>query len=535
MVAVHEQPDDPRDTAPAGDADPGRTDPGRTDPGRTDPADGLPAPDARRPRSARRASLATVLRRHPRATLVTAGALAFALLGSGAVAAGAASVGTVAPTATRAGGPPEPAPTVTVTTTPEVVPTEEPARAVPAEVPDPTPLRTCSVAAAASDPRLGQFEGSVVDAATGEVLFDRAGSTPARTGSVLKTLTSAVALSVLGPDHRLTTTVTGDAATGSIALVGGGDATLSAGGGSVYPGAPTLSDLAGQVKASLGDRPVTAITLDATAWSTADKWDPSWARSEQTIGYHSEVTALQVDGDRATPSAQTSPRSTDPVGRAGEAFRRALVAAGVPGAATAPMSQGASASSTVLGSVSSQPVSSLVATLLPTSDNTLAEMLARASSRAAGADGSAASLTGVYRQALGSAYGLSVDDITIVDGSGLSEDNAVPATTVAKLMVQVGARQQSLGVVLDALPVSGRSGTLASRFTGPNAAAAGAVRAKTGWIDTAYTLAGTIDAQDGTRLTFAFYAIGDVRDSARAALDTLTTAVWSCGGDLTTT
>ena len=533
MVAVDEQPDDPRETTTPGDAAPEAAAPeteaaapGGAAP-ETEAATSSPAPRGRRP------AVGTVLRRHPRATLVTAGALAFALLGGGAVAAGAASVGTVA--APTAGGAPEPAPTVTVTTTPEAVPTEAPARALPAEVPAPTRLRTCSVAAAATDPRLGSFEGAVVDAATGEVLFDRSGSTPARTGSVMKTLTSAVALSVLGPDHRLTTTVTGDAASGSIALVGGGDATLSAGGGSVYPGAPTLSDLAGQVGASLGGGPVTAITLDSTWWSTADEWHPSWARSEQTIGYHSEVTALQVDGDRATPTAQTSPRSTDPVGRAGEAFRRALVAAGVPGAATAPMTQGAATSSTVLGTVRSQPVSSLVSTLLPTSDNTLAEMLARASSKAAGADGSAASLTGVYRQVLGSAYGLSVGDVTIVDGSGLSEDNAVPATTMARFMVQVGARQQSLGTVLDALPVSGRSGTLASRFTGPNAAAAGAVRAKTGWIDTAYTLSGTIQAQDGRQLTFAFYAIGDVRDSARAALDTLTTAVWSCGGDLTST
>ena len=42
----------------------------------------------------------------------------------------------------------------------------------------------------------------------------------------------------------------------------------------------------------------------------------------------------------------------------------------------------------------------------------------------------------------------------------------------------------------------------------------------------------TIDAADGTKLTFAFYAIGPVRDDARAALDTLTTAVYACGDNL---
>jgi len=463
----------------------------------------------------------------PRGVLVAAGVLVFALLGGGAVAAGAATApgGSVA----RAGGS---APQPVVTVTPTATPTTDPVRSVPEVVPGATRLRTCSVASAAADPRLAQFEGSVVNASTGEVLFDRNGSTPARTGSVLKTLTSAVALSVLGPDARLTTKVTGDAGTGSIALVGGGDATLSATGASVYSGAPTVADLATQVKASLGEQPLTQITLDATYWNPSDKWDPSWKRTEQTIGYHSEVTALMVDGDRANPAAQTSPRSTDPVARAGDAFRSALVAAGVVGADTAAMAQGTSSSGTVIAQVSSQPVSRLVAQLLPTSDNTLAEMLARVSSKVSGADGSAASLTALYRSVLTSTYGLDASSVTIVDGSGLSENDAVPSTFVARLMIQVLNREHGLGVVYDALPVSGKTGTLASRFTGSNAVARGAVHAKTGWIDTAYTLAGTIDAADGTKLTFAFYAIGSVQDNARAALDTLTTAAFTCGDNL---
>jgi len=476
-----------------------------------------------------------LLDEHPRGVRVTAVVTAIALLAGGAVAAGAITtpgeptVSTSSPTDSPRATP-EPTADDTPTAAPDVAPTTP----TPTATPTAAPVRSCSVAAAAADPRLAQFEGTVVDAATGEVLFDRDGSTPARTGSVLKTLTSAVALAVLGPDHRLTTRVTGDVGSGAIALVGGGDATLSAvpSGRSVYAGAPTLADLAAQVKTRLGDAPVSRITLDATYWSQADEWDPSWKRSEQTIGYHSEVTALMVDGDRADPAAQTSPRSTDPVARAGDAFRAALVSAGVAGADTAAMSQGASSSATVLGEVASQPVSTLISQLLPTSDNTLAEMLARTSSRASGADGSSASLTPLYRSVLSSTYGLDTSTTTIIDGSGLSENDAVPSTVVARLMIAVADRRDGLGVVYDALPISGRTGTLASRFTGNNAVAAGSVHAKTGWIDTAYTLAGSIDAADGTRLAFAFYAIGDVRDDARAALDTLTAAVYRCGADL---
>jgi D-alanyl-D-alanine carboxypeptidase/D-alanyl-D-alanine-endopeptidase (penicillin-binding protein 4) len=61
----------------------------------------------------------------------------------------------------------------------------------------------------------------------------------------------------------------------------------------------------------------------------------------------------------------------------------------------------------------------------------------------------------------------------------------------------------------------------------------GQVWAKTGWIDTAYTLSGFVDADDGTRLTFAFYAIGPgIQDNAKEALDTLVTGVYKCGNNL---
>ena len=82
------------------------------------------------------------------------------------------------------------------------------------------------------------------------------------------------------------------------------------------------------------------------------------------------------------------------------------------------------------------------------------------------------------------------------------------------------------------LPVGGRSGSLASRFAGPAADARGAVAAKTGWIDTAYSLSGIVRAADGSTLTFAFSAIGNVDGSARAALDQLTAAVYRCGDNL---
>ncbi len=461
-----------------------------------------------------------------------AGGLAGVLvLGSGgAVAVAAATVPDPAPPARTTVAAPSASASRTPAAKPSATPTAT-ARAVPDDPAGPTALRTCTIDQAAGAAGLGSFEGAVVNAETGEVLYSHAGDQPKQTGSVMKTLTTATALADLGGSYRIPTTVTKEAG-GTIALVGHGDATLSAGGATVYPGAPTLGQLAQQVKAKLGNSPVTTIVTDDTYWSDADAWDPTWPVSERTIGYQPEVTALMVDGDRANPGAATSPRSTDPVGRAGAAFRTALANAGVVGAANAQIVKRATTSSDTIATVSSQPVSTLIGQMIPNSDNTLAEMLARISSKESGADGSAASLTGVYRAAL-KTYGVDPSGIVIKDGSGESAANAVSPEFVAKLMVPVQAGAKGLGTLSNALPVAGVSGTLSSRFTGANAVARGKVHAKTGWIDSANTLGGWMDAADGTRLTFAFYAIGSSRAAALPALDAVTAATYSCGGELT--
>ena len=463
--------------------------------------------------------IAGLIAQHPTVWLASALGLAFVLLGTGAVFAG---------TAVGSSGDADPqAVAVEQSAAPTAV--ADPGRPVPASLPGATRLRTCSVAGPASDGRLMDFNGYVMNAATGEVLFSRNGDKPNRTGSVLKVLTASAALSALGPDYRLTTTVVDGGTPGTVVLVGGGDPTLSAGGPSVYAGAPQLSDLAAKTKDAYEKAhpgvPITKLVLDASYWNPADKWDPIWKRTEQTIGYHSEVTALMVDGDRADPNRATSPRSTDPIGRAGAAFAAAL-------GGVSDISTGTAPSANALASVQSQPVASLIPFMLLTSDNTLAEMLARVVSVKSGFGGSAASLQQAIPAAL-KGYGVPVDGLTIKDGSGLSEANAVPPSYVAQLMVKIKAGGQNLSVVYNALPVAGKSGSLASRFTGANAVARGNVIAKTGWIDTAYSLGGVINAADGTTLTFAFYAIGNgIKDNAKAAIDTLATSVYNCGDNL---
>ena len=374
------------------------------------------------------------------------------------------------------------------------------------------------------------FYGTVLNANDGTVLFDRQGGTPASTGSVMKVLTAAAALMVLGSDYRFTTTVQVGSTPNTIVLIGGGDPTLARYGDNVYPGAASLIDLANQTNAqwaaSHPGQDIERIVLDSTLWDPNDKWDDSWDRIEQELGYSSEVTALMVDGDRDDPYAATSHRSTDPVTRAGQAFASAL---GVPGAE---LSYGSGIGGAALGSVQSSTIADLIPYMLLTSDNTLADQLSRLISLESGFDGSSGSINQAYQAAL-KPYGIPVDGLNFRDGSGLSDLNAVTTSYIAKFMQKVRAGELELGIVLGGLPIAGQTGTLAWRFTGANAVATGAVIAKTGMLEREWAMGGIINAQDGTPLTFAVYAIGDgIPDDAPEALDTLVTAAFLCGNNL---
>jgi D-alanyl-D-alanine carboxypeptidase/D-alanyl-D-alanine-endopeptidase (penicillin-binding protein 4) len=132
-------------------------------------------------------------------------------------------------------------------------------------------------------------------------------------------------------------------------------------------------------------------------------------------------------------------------------------------------------------------------------------------------------------------YGFLFVVIGVVDGSGLSDLNRVPPSFLTRLMVKILNRQSGLGMIYDGLPVSGETGTLAAqygRFQGASSIARGKINAKTGWINGGYTLAGVVHSADGTPLTFAVFALGDVDNSAMAAIDSLAAGFYRCGGNL---
>jgi D-alanyl-D-alanine carboxypeptidase/D-alanyl-D-alanine-endopeptidase (penicillin-binding protein 4) len=448
--------------------------------------------------------------------IVAAAAIAFVLLATGSLFAGMAA-GRASQGSTAAGG------------------SQAAARQLPGSVPAGQSIATCSISKLAASSKLDTMFGTVYSPDQNKSVWTQNGDQQERPAGVQKVLIAAAALAELGPDYRFTTTVELGNAPGTIVLVGHGDATLSrlpTGQTSVYAGAAHMDALAQAALAAYNLKyaavPITQVVLDDSYWDDSDKWNTDWNRSEQTGGYLSEVTALQVDGDRLNPRSAVSARSTNPVQRAGNAFVTAL---GIPGVTTTIGSSENGAP--VLATASSQPLKTLIGQMLQPDDNTLAEMMARVVSRHSGKDGSAASIQAAVTGALGK-YGLSTADVTLVDGSGVSPGDALSADFMAQFMEKVLGKSKNLNIVYDALPTAGKSGSLAGRFTGSSAAASGHVRAKPGSIDSAVTLSGIVNAKDGTTLTFAFFAIRDsISPDAQSAMDALTAGVYRCGKNLT--
>ena len=154
------------------------------------------------------------------------------------------------------------------------------------------------------------------------------------------------------------------------------------------------------------------------------------------------------------------------------------------------------------------------------SDNILSERLSRIAAKAAGFDGSAQGIADVYARVLAE---LEIDSSKLVvkDGSGLSHENRVSAKLLGDLLFKI-YKEPRFAAIIESLPDGGVNGTLNERFikTAPNAV--GLVHAKTGTLNGTVTLAGYIESQDRE---YIFVILADrlsrTYSAAKIARDTL--------------
>lgn len=387
-----------------------------------------------------------------------------------------------------------------------------------------------AVATALADPAIGgQLAVSVVDAGSGEVLYERTASSAVLPASTAKIVTAMAVLAGLDPAARLSTRVVAGAGPGEVVLVGVGDPTLAGPEAArSYPVPAQLSDLAARTRAMLGSVAVTRVLVDESLFQ-GPVLGPSWKPSYVTEGSVAPVVALQVDGGRIRPDRNR--RTADPALAAG----RALAALLQPGASVAVVRGTAAPGATVLGEVTSPPVAQLVEQMLVRSDNNLAEALVRQLALSTGRPASFAGGSAALAQTLApvlAQVGLGPGSVALVDGSGLSRRNRLQPGTLTRLLTLAGADDQ-FAPVLAGLPVAGFDGTLSRRFrTGPGVPAAGEVRAKTGTLNSVNALAGLVRTAEGRLLAFSFTANEVPLGStfrAETALDRLAAALAGCG------
>jgi D-alanyl-D-alanine carboxypeptidase/D-alanyl-D-alanine-endopeptidase (penicillin-binding protein 4) len=340
--------------------------------------------------------------------------------------------------------------------------------------------------------KLGPASGAyVVDLDTGTELFSRRPDLALSPASNEKLFTTATALLRFGPRATLRTVAavpegaTIDAAgvlRGDLYLVGGGDPSLND---------VALKALAAELADVRGLRRVTGgVRGDESVFDRRrGSYDSGFGPDDDLGGW---LGGLTWGHGRAYPDG--------PAAVAAARLHRFLKAEGIrlgrrPRAAEAPLGD----RRTVLGSISSPPMSTLIATTNQPSDNFYAETLVKALAvRFGSGTGTTAGGLRIVRDQLARTFGIRP---TVVDGSGLSRSVKATPRQIVALLKRMRTVKDS-AVFVASLAVPGRIGTLAGRMRGTRAD--GACQAKTGTLRGVSALSGYCRADNGHTIAFSF-------------------------------
>lgn len=352
--------------------------------------------------------------------------------------------------------------------------------------------------------------GISVMAGDGAPVWSTEADLPLLPASSMKALTAASVLATFGEDGRITTAANGTVAVrgdgvldGDLVVRGLGDPTMTSDDYRrwVYPARPAtaIEDLADRIVAS-GVRRVTGdLVGDGTVFGvarTAAGW-PSRYFDDFDAHYLSGLTIdtgrrVEVDAPPGQAASVVIDHAPDPALRTTEVLARALVDRGVRLDGRVRRTIKPVLAFHPVATVSSPPMSEVVAFMLAESDNHLADTLLRASAvrdrgRGTWADGGA-----TLRAAL-QAEGVDTAGLVASDGSGLSRADRVTANQLVandRAMVDHLGRRWS-----DLLAVAGEVGTLENRLVGTPAQ--GRLFAKTGTLADVRAVAGHVVGPDG--------------------------------------
>ena len=299
--------------------------------------------------------------------------------------------------------------------------------------------------------------------------------------SLQKIVVAAVALEILGPDHRYTTAAAGasDAAGvvgGDLYLIGGGDPLLTS---DWYPTAglqrnpvihPTrLEGLADGVVAA-GVRRIEGRVIGDGSRYDDERFAPGWGPGVPGVSA-GPYGALMVNDSRRAESGAVG---DDPALVAADEFIRLLGERGITVGGGAGVGR-APADTPVVATVESAPMAQVVDELLLTSDNNTAELLVKEIGHAAGDGGRRTAGLAIAESVL-RGWGIDLDGVVLADGSGLSLDNRLTCRAVLGILGRYGIDQ----IPATSFPIAGESGTLQAYFG--DTAVGGRLRGKTGTL-----------------------------------------------------
>lgn len=324
-----------------------------------------------------------------------------------------------------------------------------------------------------ASPSLASPSMILIDRTSGEVIFEKDATSLRKPASILKILSATAALQYLDPNYQYVTRISKGANPRSLVLSGNLDPWM------------------------------TGSYIEAT------KYHRAW------LQYLVNRSVMDLRAEETTPLHNVAIQYSGLYAADIQFLKRAFVAAGVtPKIEELSANVAESAAGPEIAKVTSPPVSEMVKFALTWSDNLLAERLARAAAHSVGLPMDDAGVAATIGKLL---TDLQVDQsgLAIHDGSGLSKADRVTTKLIADLLLKIRG-DEKFAAVFQGLPVSGKTGTLESRYVTTAPQAVGLIHAKTGTLDGTVSLAGYVES--GAH-EYIFVAIADHIRKGTAAAD----------------
>ena len=336
--------------------------------------------------------------------------------------------------------------------------------------------------------------------------------------SNMKIVVAAVALEILSPDHVFTTKllgrVEGNAILGDAYLVGGGDPVLISGD---YPSTepyPTFNftRLDGLINA-LAEKGISSINGSIIGDETrydAERYTPSLGLGIKgtEVG---PLGALMVNDGTITgnPIKPDNPALGASTELTNIFMNNGIRVSGTPKVGTAPQDMA------VIAQIDSLPLPEVLAEMLTNSDNNTADLLVKEIGYASTGEGTRnAGLEAIKAQLV--EWGISLDALNFVDGSGLDRDNRLTCNALSALL----NRDAGFGPIGLGLAIAGQTGTLRDVLV--DTLGAGKLRGKTGTLTGAKALSGFVPYSQDQASTFTL-----ILNSPNASNQTTYRPLWN--------